>query len=79
MLQDEGSAYGLTFPDMPEAFTASDDWPGISAAATEALDLWFKDQPDVEPATLAAIRVRRCCASAGRRHRLDASSFYPGG
>lgn len=55
---DEGSAYGLTFPDLPGAFAASDDWAGISAAATEALDLWFEDQPDVEPASLDDIRAR---------------------
>lgn len=55
---DEGSAYGLTFPDLPGAFAASDDWAGISAAATEALDLWFEDQPDVAPASLDDIRAR---------------------
>ncbi|TGN35316.1 CopG family transcriptional regulator, partial [Paracoccus liaowanqingii] len=54
--QDEGSAYGLTFPDLPGCFAAADDWNGISTAATEALDLWFEDMPDVEPASLDAIR-----------------------
>lgn len=56
--QDEGSSYGLTFPDLPGCFAAADDWNGISAAATEALDLWFEDMPDIEPATLDAIRKR---------------------
>lgn len=55
---DEGSAFGLTFPDLPGAFAAADDWAGIPAAATEALDLWFEDQADVEPATLDDIRAR---------------------
>ncbi|MDO5644020.1 MAG: type II toxin-antitoxin system HicB family antitoxin [Paracoccus sp. (in: a-proteobacteria)] len=54
----EGSAYGLTFPDLPGAFAAADDWNSIPAAAAEALDLWFEDQPDVVPASLEAIRSR---------------------
>lgn len=56
--QNEGSAYGLTFPDLPGCFAAADDWNGISAAATEALDLWFEDMPNVEPAPLDTIRSR---------------------
>ena len=56
--QDEGSAYGLTFPDLPGAFAAADDWNDIPAAATEALDLWFEDMPDVAPASLEDIRKR---------------------
>lgn len=56
--KDEGSAYGLTFPDLPGAFAAADDWNGIPAAATEALDLWFEDMPDVAPASLEDIRKR---------------------
>lgn len=54
--RDEDSAYGLTFPDLPGCFAAADTWNGIPAAATEALDLWFEDQPDVPPASLDAIR-----------------------
>lgn len=56
--QDEGSAYGLTFPDLPGAFAAADTWDEIPAAATEALDLWFEDMPDVVPAALDAVRQR---------------------
>lgn len=56
--QDEGSSFGLTFPDLPGCFAAADDWNNISAAATEALDLWFEDMPDVEPTTLDIIRNR---------------------
>lgn len=54
--KDEGSAYGITFPDLPGAFAASDDWEGIPKAASEALDLWFEDMPNVEPASLDEIR-----------------------
>ncbi len=56
--QDEGSAYGLSFPDLPGCVAAADGWNGIAAAATEALDLWFEDMPDIEPATLDVIRKR---------------------
>lgn len=61
--KDEGSAYGLTFPDLPGAFAASDDWNSIPAAAAEALDLWFEDMPDVEPASLEEIRKREDVAA----------------
>ncbi|MDR5653667.1 type II toxin-antitoxin system HicB family antitoxin [Ruixingdingia sedimenti] len=56
--QDGDSAFGLTFPDLPGCFAAADSWDAIPAAATEALDLWFEDQPDVAPAPLDAIRQR---------------------
>ncbi|PJE25638.1 CopG family transcriptional regulator [Pseudooceanicola antarcticus] len=55
---DEGSAYGLTFPDLPGAFAAADTWDDIPAAAAEALDLWFEDQPDVAGASIDDIRAR---------------------
>lgn len=54
--QDDDSAFGLTFPDLPGCFAAADSWDGIPAAANEALDLWFEDQPDVEPSALDALR-----------------------
>lgn len=54
--QDGESAFGLTFPDLPGCFAAADDWNAIPAAATEALDLWFEDMPDVQPSSLDALR-----------------------
>lgn len=62
--QDEGSAYGLTFPDLPGCHAAADSWDDIPAAATEALDLWFEDMPDVVPASLETIRHRPDVAEA---------------
>lgn len=56
--QDGDSAFGLTFPDLPGAFAAADDWSSIPAAATDALDLWFEDQPDIAPSSLDEIRAR---------------------
>lgn len=62
--QDGNSAYGLTFPDLPGCFAAADSWDDVSAAATEALDLWFEDQANVAPASLDAIRQRADVAEA---------------
>lgn len=54
--QESGGPCGLSFPDLPGCFAAADTWDEISAAANEALDLWFEDMPDVEPASLNAVR-----------------------
>lgn len=62
--QEGNSAFGLSFPDFPGCFAAADDWNGITAAANEALDLWFEDQQDVEPTPLDAIRQRADVAAA---------------
>lgn len=56
--KDKDSAFGLTFPDLPGCFAAADSWDAIPAAATEALDLWFEDMPDVTPAPLDAVLAR---------------------
>lgn len=54
--QDEGTSFGITFPDLPGAFAAADSWDDISEKANEALDLWFEDMPDVAPSSLSEIR-----------------------
>ncbi len=46
---DEGSAYGITFPDVPGCFAAAGDFAGVIAAGAEALSLWFEDQPLARP------------------------------
>ncbi|HBD92150.1 MAG: CopG family transcriptional regulator [Rhodobacteraceae bacterium GWE1_64_9] len=56
--QEGNSAFGLAFPDLPGCHAAADSWADISTAATEALDLWFEDMPDVAPAPLDQIRTR---------------------
>lgn len=40
------SSFGVTFPDLPGCFAASDTMHGIVAAGVEALALWFEDQND---------------------------------
>lgn len=56
--QEGDSAFGLSFPDLPGCFAAADNWDGIPAAAAEALDLWFEDAADVDPAPLDVVRKR---------------------
>ncbi|WP_420023780.1 type II toxin-antitoxin system HicB family antitoxin [Cereibacter azotoformans] len=56
--KEVGSAYGLTFPDIPGCFAAADDWSEISAKATEALDLWFEDAEEVAASPVDAIQAR---------------------
>jgi len=55
--KDEGSAYGVTFPDLPGCFSAADDFKEIVPNACEALELWFEDQPEVEPRDLSVIQA----------------------
>jgi predicted RNase H-like HicB family nuclease len=52
---DEGSSFGLTFPDLPGCFAATDYRNRIIAAGVEALGLWFEDHPEVEPSALDAV------------------------
>lgn len=62
--KDKDSAYGLAFPDLPGCVAAADTWDGIPAAATEALDLWFEDMPDVVPGSIEDVRSRPDVAAA---------------
>jgi predicted RNase H-like HicB family nuclease len=55
--KDEGSAYGLSFPDIPGCFSAADDYVEIIPKAAEALDLWFEDTVEIEPRGLEFIRA----------------------
>lgn len=45
--KDAGSAYGLTFPDLPGCFAAADAEGDILRNAAEALELWFEDAAPV--------------------------------
>ena len=56
--KDEGSAYGLTFPDLPGCFSAADDEHDLVPNASEAIALWGEDQPLPTPSGIEALRVR---------------------
>ncbi|MDO6722649.1 type II toxin-antitoxin system HicB family antitoxin [Celeribacter halophilus] len=47
---DEGSAYGVTFPDLEGCFAAADDQEKVMSAAIEALDLYFEDATEAPAA-----------------------------
>lgn len=54
---DEGSAYGVSFPDVPDCFAAADEPTDILKHAIAALDDYFEDgHPAPEPHGIDAIR-----------------------
>lgn len=55
--KDDGSAYGVTFPDVPGCFAAADEAESLVENAADALSLWFEDQPMVEPRAVEAVRA----------------------
>ncbi|MDO9417625.1 type II toxin-antitoxin system HicB family antitoxin [Pararhizobium sp.] len=42
--KDEGSAYGISFPDLPAIFSAADEEDNLAAQAIDALRLWAEDE-----------------------------------
>lgn len=53
--KEEGSAYGISFPDLPGCFAAADDLSGLVINACEALDLWFENAEEIEPRDVEVI------------------------
>ncbi|GAB1409717.1 type II toxin-antitoxin system HicB family antitoxin [Desulfovibrionales bacterium] len=51
--KDEGSAYGLTFPDFPGCFSAADDLADLPAMAQEAVEVHFEGENMEIPAPSA--------------------------
>lgn len=56
--KDEDSAFGVSFPDLPEVFSASDTENDIVLNAIEALELWAEDAELPVPSTLESLRLR---------------------
>lgn len=59
--QEEGCAYGVSFPDAPGCFSAADELDDLFAMATEALELWAEGMredgaPIPEPRELSKLR-----------------------
>ena len=55
--KDAGSAYGLSFPDLPGCFSASDSADEILPHAMEALELFADDTRDLPaPSSIEAIK-----------------------
>lgn len=53
--QDEGSAYGVQFPDLPGCYSAADDLDDLSRNAAEALALHLEGEPVPEVRSLSNI------------------------
>ncbi|WP_421694747.1 type II toxin-antitoxin system HicB family antitoxin [Aestuariivirga sp.] len=54
--KDEGSSFGVSFPDVPGVFSAADDMAGLIPHAAEALALFAEDDTLPEPRSLDALR-----------------------
>jgi predicted RNase H-like HicB family nuclease len=55
--QEEESAYGVHFPDLPGCFSAADDLDDVLPNAVEALSLWFEDQAATQPSSIERVRA----------------------
>ena len=49
--RDPESAYGVTFPDFPGCFSASDGLEGLSRLAQEAVEVHFEGEVEIPPPT----------------------------
>jgi predicted RNase H-like HicB family nuclease len=49
--KEKDSAYGVTFLDLPDVFSAADHEEDLTANAVEAIRLWAEDQPIPAPST----------------------------
>jgi len=49
--KERDSAYGVTFPDLPDVFSAADREVDLTANAVEAIRLWAEDQPVPKPSS----------------------------
>ena len=56
--KEDGSAFGVRFPDIPGCFSAADVEEEIVPNAVEALQLWAEDMPVPEPSSHADIMTR---------------------
>jgi len=56
--KDEGSAFGVSFPDLPSVFSAADNEEDLVANAIEALRLWADDEQLPPPSTYEQVTRR---------------------
>jgi predicted RNase H-like HicB family nuclease len=54
--KDEGSSFGVSFPDLPGVYSAADDMDGLIPNAAEALSLAAEDAPLPLPRALEEVR-----------------------
>lgn len=56
--KDDGSAFGISFPDLPSVFSAADAEEDLTANAIEALRLWAEDGALPVPASYEELMSR---------------------
>lgn len=56
--KEKDSAYGVTFPDLPDVFSAADREVDLTANAVEAIRLWAEDQSVPAPSSHGEIMSR---------------------
>lgn len=56
--KDPDSAFGVSFPDLPQVFSAADAEEDLIQNAIEALRLWAEDEPLPEPSPIDEILHR---------------------
>ncbi|MDZ7823277.1 MAG: type II toxin-antitoxin system HicB family antitoxin [Ahrensia sp.] len=56
--KDEGSAWGISFPDFPGCFSAADEEADIIANAMEALELYLEDDARDLPTPASSEKLR---------------------
>lgn len=55
--QQDDSAYGVSFPDLPGCFSAADRLEDVVPNAADALELWFEDAPEAQPSSPETVRA----------------------
>ena len=55
--QDEGSAFGVSFPDVPGCFSAADNGEEVLASAVQALELHLEGDVAPEARTLSQLKA----------------------
>jgi predicted RNase H-like HicB family nuclease len=61
--KDEGSAYGVQFPDVPGCFSAADEIEDLVPNAIEALSLYAEDTALPKPRAIEQIRADKDVAA----------------
>ena len=54
--KDEGSSFGVSFPDVPGVHSAADDMSDLVPNAVESLNLYAEDEPLPDPRHLEDVR-----------------------
>ena len=54
--KDPGSAYGVSFPEVPGCWSAADSFDDVVPNAVEALSLFFEDSEPPPPRGIEAVR-----------------------